>query len=90
MKHRTKHTTTAKKKDVVGEVTEPQADTLDYLESVVDEKANLDDKIAKLEEFLGGPDYAAISATEQSLLQRQHDHMVRYAAVLAERVAFHP
>ena len=58
-----------------------------FRERVIVEKAELDDKIAKLGAFLGGPIYQGLDPTEQHRLEHQHDVMVEYSDILGERIA---
>jgi hypothetical protein len=59
----------------------------DFQQRVVDEKAELSDKVDKLESFVGGSIYASLPPDEQSRLTRQHLIMQLYEQVLSERIA---
>lgn len=54
---------------------------------VVHEKAELDAKLAKLNEFIQGPTFATLSLDEQGLLMRQSISMKQYSGILGERIA---
>ena len=53
---------------------------------VVDEKAELDTKIAKLWEFIGGDVWRSLPWVEQRLLAIQHDQMTAYSTTLGTRI----
>lgn len=57
-----------------------------HQQRVVDEKAELSEKLDKLEAFEGGAIYAKLSPGEQSRLTRQLFIMKLYEQVLAERI----
>lgn len=57
-----------------------------YQQRVVDEKHELDAKIAKLDAFMAGDEWHALSQTQQQLLNRQRAAMVSYADALSERL----
>lgn len=63
-----------------------------YQQRVVEEKAALDDKLAKLLAFFDTPTYQEALATEERLLLiAQHTHMRAYSDTLGTRIArFHP
>ena len=54
---------------------------------VVDEKANLDDKIMKLEIFINAPMFPKIAPEEQELLKSQCQLMRGYSTILGKRIA---
>jgi hypothetical protein len=58
-----------------------------HQQRVVTEKAELDDKLAKLGAFGSTPLFASLPADEQGRLNRQHSLMEQYSAVLGERIA---
>lgn len=58
-----------------------------HQQRVVEEKAELSEKLGKLETFVGGAVYAALPPAEQSRLTRQHLIMQLYEQVLAERIS---
>lgn len=58
-----------------------------HQERVVQEKAELDDKLAKLDSFGRTPVFASLPAAEQGRLNRQYSLMEQYSAVLGERIA---
>lgn len=57
-----------------------------HQQRVVEEKAALDEKIAKLAAFGRTATFAALPADEQGRLNRQHSLMEQYSAVLGERI----
>lgn len=61
-----------------------------HQQRVVDEKAELDEKLAKLVAFGITPLFASLPADEQGRLNRQHSLMEQYSAVLGERIAAFP
>ena len=62
-----------------------------HQDRVVSEKAELDERIRKLEAFMGDRDlFRPISEAEQKRMSRQLAHMKDYSNVLTERIAaFH-
>lgn len=58
-------------------------------QSVIDEKAELDDKIGKLPDFLANP-RTAIDQTEKNRLEKQFSLMEQYSSVLSDRIADFP
>ena len=58
-----------------------------HQERVVTEKAELDEKIEKLDAFLKGTIYLSLSEEEQFLLRKQLALMQEYAATLGQRIA---
>ena len=58
-----------------------------HQQRVVDEKAELDDRRAKLANFYSSPVFHGLSESEQSLLLRQGVAMRTYAEILGERIA---
>lgn len=61
-----------------------------HQQRVVDEKAELSEKLEKLETFTGGSIYADLPASEQMRLSRQLLIMQLYEQVLAERIGAFP
>jgi hypothetical protein len=61
--------------------------TKDYQQRVIEEKRELDEKLAKLDAFGRTELFAALPADEQGRLNRQHSLMEAYSAVLGERIA---
>lgn len=59
----------------------------DYQERVVVEKADLDERVAKLRRFFTTPAYAGLDSAEQDRLSRQFGYMCSYSAVLEELIA---
>lgn len=54
---------------------------------VIDEKADLDARAAKLATFLAGELFAGLPLVDQHLLALQHDAMGAYSYILGERIA---
>ena len=59
---------------------------LAHQQRVVDEKAELDVKLAKLKDFIAGRLCKSLSVDEQDRLNRQQDIMRAYSDVLEERI----
>lgn len=57
-----------------------------HQQRVVDEKVELDVKLAKLENFLLTPLHDGLPEAERSRLARQHNAMHDYSRVLGERI----
>ena len=58
-----------------------------HQQRVVDEKADLDEKIVKLSDFiLVNPLFNALPSPERGRMYRQHTAMRAYSAVLGERI----
>jgi len=57
-----------------------------HQERVITEKAELSEKVSKLETFLDGAVYASLPAGEQMRLSRQYLIMQLYEQVLSERI----
>jgi len=57
-----------------------------HQERVVAEKAELSEKVDKLETFIGGSIYTSLPAAEQMRLTRQYLIMQLYEQVLSERI----
>ena len=57
-----------------------------HQQRVVDEKAELDAKLAKLDAFGRTEMFASLPPDEQGRLNRQHSIMEQYSAVLGERI----
>ena len=58
-----------------------------HQQRVVDEKAELDDRRAKLANFYSSPIFLGLPESEQSLLLLQGVAMRTYAEILGERIA---
>lgn len=59
-----------------------------HQQRVVNEKAELDDKIAKLKEFIDSSAiFASLHSDEKERLVRQHSCMTEYSEILSERIA---
>lgn len=59
---------------------------LPHQQRVVAEKAELDEKLAKLTAFFQSPTFRGLSADEQSRLCSQAVYMKGYSTVLGERI----
>jgi hypothetical protein len=59
----------------------------DWQQRVIDEKAELDERIGKLCAFLKGDAYRSLPDVDRHLLDRQLSHMRDYAHILFMRVA---
>ena len=57
-----------------------------YQERVVEEKKELDAKLAKLDTFGRTEQFTALPAEEQGRMNRQHSIMEDYSKVLGERI----
>ncbi len=62
----------------------------DYQLRVVEEKSALDEKLQKLELFIGSDVYNGLSPDDQWLLISQRVHMKNYSDVLGHRIAAFP
>ena len=58
-----------------------------HQQRVVTEKAELDEKLAKLKTFFGTEMFASLDDAEMDRLQRQADAMDAYSFILGERIA---
>jgi hypothetical protein len=58
-----------------------------HQERVVTEKAELDEKIDKLDAFRAGTIFPTLPTEEQDRLNQQLSHMRAYSGVLADRIA---
>lgn len=58
-----------------------------FQQRVVDEEAELSDKLNKLGAFIHGEIFSGLPEEDRRLLQEQDDHMRRYVAVLRLRIA---
>jgi hypothetical protein len=58
-----------------------------HQQRVVDEKAALDEKLAKLNIFLSGAVFSGLDMAEQERLTHQGSIMTQYSQVLRERIA---
>jgi hypothetical protein len=66
------------------------AQPTDHRDRVRAEKAELDEKLAKLDTFGRTELFASLPADEQGRMNRQHSLMQQYSAVLGERIAASP
>lgn len=57
-----------------------------YQQRVIDEKVALDEKLAKLTEFVGSAAYEVLDNVDRFLLCRQRDAMVDYSRILEQRI----
>ena len=58
-----------------------------HQQRVVDEKAELDEKLTKLVAFFGNPLWATLPSDERARLSRQSEVMREYSEILGERIA---
>jgi hypothetical protein len=58
-----------------------------HQERVVTEKAELDEKLTKLNAFFDTSIFAGLDPAEQDRLRKQSMHMTDYSNVLGERIA---
>jgi hypothetical protein len=58
-----------------------------HQQRVVTEKAELDEKLAKLLAFFQSPTFRTLTEAEQSRLRNQARFMDGYSAILGERIA---
>lgn len=61
-----------------------------HQQRVIDEKAELDEKLTKLVAFFGNPLWATLPIAEQERLSRQSEVMRQYSNILEERIAAFP
>jgi hypothetical protein len=61
-----------------------------HQQRVVDEKADLDEKIEKLGLFFATPTFTSLPAEEQSRLRQQQHAMTAYSCILRERIEAFP
>lgn len=59
---------------------------LDYQERVVTEKADLDEKLSKLSEFVENDIFSNLPKVEQELLSTQLNVMKKYSGLLGKRI----
>ena len=57
-----------------------------HQQRVVEERAELEDKLGKLQAFITGERFATVSDAEQGRLVLQHKLMKSYALVLEQRI----
>lgn len=58
----------------------------DFQQRVIDEKNDLDEKIVKLDEFIGTDIFYKLFLSEQDRLEKQFILMQDYSEVLGERI----
>ena len=58
-----------------------------HQQRVVEERAELEDKLGKLQAFITGERFASVPDAEQGRLVLQHKLMESYALVLEQRIA---
>lgn len=58
-----------------------------HQQRVIDEKQELDGKLAKLNIFLGDPVFEGLPLKDQELLKQQSGVMQAYSNILANRIA---
>lgn len=65
----------------------PHNEMEEFQQRVVEEKAQLDDKLSRLRPFVLSNRFATLPSGEQYRMNRQLDLMEQYSAVLAQRIA---
>lgn len=58
-----------------------------HQQRVVDEKAELDDRLGKLTSFFGTEIFAGLDSAEMERLRRQAEVMQEYSDILGQRIA---
>lgn len=58
----------------------------DFIQRVVDEKTELDDRLEKLLDFYDKPEFRALDVEMQKLMSEQITHMTEYSRVLHSRL----
>lgn len=58
-----------------------------YQKRVFDEKAELDERLQKLQQFIGGPAFVSLDREEIERLLKQEAYMIGYSNILGERIA---
>jgi hypothetical protein len=58
----------------------------DYQQRVVNERADLDQKIAALQDFISGERFVNVREAEQERLKKQFNAMREYSRILGERI----
>ncbi len=58
-----------------------------YQQRVIDEKAELDDKLSRLKPFFETPVFAGLPDDEKSRLSQQCHHMEQYSSILEQRIS---
>jgi hypothetical protein len=58
----------------------------DWQQRVLDEKSELDARLARLKAFLEGPKAKALDPLQLDLMSRQAAYMTAYSSTLAERI----
>lgn len=59
---------------------------LSYQQRVIDEKAELDERLVKLNKFFATGTFSELSQDEQDRLHRQSKVMKRYSEILGQRI----
>jgi len=57
-----------------------------FIERLVVEKTELDDKLGKLKSFIGSDKFSTVDDVQKSLLQAQSHVMGAYSQILEERI----
>lgn len=60
---------------------------IEWQERVIEERAQLTERIGRLLQFVAGPIFKSLSPQERGLLSRQLTAMRSYEALLSERIA---
>lgn len=61
----------------------------DFVSRIIEEKAELDLKIEKLEKFIDSHEYIPVESDEKQRLSLQLIAMTRYSFILSERLEYH-
>lgn len=59
-----------------------------FIQRLLDEKKDLDEKISKLKSFINGNIFNNINDNQQSLLLIQHQTMITYSLILSKRIDY--
>ena len=59
----------------------------DFKSRLLEEKAQLDERLSKIESFQQGAGFSSIPIVQQTLLNIQQKAMATYSQILAERIA---
>ena len=63
---------------------------LPYQQRVIDEKAELDERLVKINKFFATDTFSSLPQDEQDRMQRQATYMKRYSEILGQRVEAFP
>lgn len=57
-----------------------------FIQRIVDEKAELDERVGKLGDFVKSEKFHSLDSEMQSLMVEQYDGMKRYSVILGKRL----